>query len=230
MPKGLHKKGIARRSKMLHAAINQFLDKGYERTTTASIAKEAGMATSSFFAAFDSKEALLLTLVKIMFENQFDSAEKLIGPSENAALLYSAETALQLCITDLSEHLRELYVMAYTLRSTSEYIRANTAKRLHPLFASYMPEAQPKDFLELDIATGGIMRSFMACKSDVYFTLERKIIRFLECSLTLYCVPADEQKRIIDEVLHMDLKYMAQRIIDDMLESTYKGIEMLEPH
>lgn len=227
MPKGLHKKGIVRRSKMLYAAINQFLEKGYEKTTAAAIAKEAGMATSSFFAAFDSKEMLLLTLVKIMFKNQFDSAEKLIGVSGNTALLYSAETALQLYITELSEPLRELYVMAYTLPSTSEYIRANTAKRLHPLFTRYMPEAQSKDFFELDIATGGIMRSFMACKSDVYFTLERKIIRFLECSLTLYCVPAEEQKRIIDEVLNMDLKAMAEAIINGMLGATYEGIEML---
>lgn len=227
MPKGLHKKGIVRRSKMLYAAINQLLEKGYEKTTAAAIAKEAGMATSSFFAAFDSKEMLLLTLVKIMFKNQFDSAEKLIGVSGNTVLLYSAETALQLYITELSEQLRELYVMAYTLPSTSEYIRANTAKRLHPLFTRYMPEAQSKDFFELDIATGGIMRSFMACKSDVYFTLERKIIRFLECSLTLYCVPAEEQKRIIDEVLNMDLKAMAEAIINGMLGATYEGIEML---
>lgn len=228
MPKGLHQKGITRRNKMLHAAINQFLENGYERTTTASIAKEAGMATSSFFAAFDSKEALLLTLVKIMFKNQFDSAEALIGPAESSALVYSVETALQLCITELSEPLRELYVMAYTLRTTSEYIRANTAERLHPIFTRYMPDAQPKDFFEMDIATSGIMRSFMACKSDVYFTLERKIIRFLECSLTLYCVPVEEQKHIIDVVLKMDLKSMAQKIIDGMLASTSEGIDLLK--
>lgn len=227
MPKGLHKKGIIRRNKMLHAAINQFLEKGYERTTAAAIASEAGMATSSFFAAFNSKEELLLVLVKIMFKGQFDSAEAILGLSEDTALLYSVETALQFYITDLSEPLRELYVMAYTLQTTSEYIRSSTALRLHPLFSSYMPEAQQKDFLELDIASGGIMRSFMACKTDAYFTLERKIIRFLECSLTLYCVPVEKQREIIEKVLKMDLKSMAQKIIDSMLKTASASIDRL---
>ena len=63
MPKGLQHKGIVRRNKMLYAAVQLFLENGYEKTTTASIAKAAGMAPSSFFAAFENKEALLLTLV-----------------------------------------------------------------------------------------------------------------------------------------------------------------------
>ena len=59
MPKGLQHKGIIRRNKMLYAAVQLFLENGYEKTTTASIAKAAGMAPSSFFAAFENKEALL---------------------------------------------------------------------------------------------------------------------------------------------------------------------------
>lgn len=66
--KGLQPKGIARRNKMLLAAIQLFLDQGYEKTTTAQIARAAGMSPTSFFAAFENKEALLLTLTQIMFE------------------------------------------------------------------------------------------------------------------------------------------------------------------
>lgn len=43
MPRGLQRKGIERRNKLLHAAIKLFLKNGYEKTTTASIAKEAGI-------------------------------------------------------------------------------------------------------------------------------------------------------------------------------------------
>ena len=35
MPRGMQKKGMIREQKMLYAAIQQFLEKGYERTTTA---------------------------------------------------------------------------------------------------------------------------------------------------------------------------------------------------
>ena len=43
MPKGLQHKGIVRRNKMLYAAVQLFLKNGYEKTTTASIARAAGM-------------------------------------------------------------------------------------------------------------------------------------------------------------------------------------------
>ncbi len=81
MPKGLQAKGLARRDKMLLAAITHFLADGYEKTTTASIAKSAGMSASSFFAAFETKEALLLLLVKHMFSNQFNEIFSIIGSS-----------------------------------------------------------------------------------------------------------------------------------------------------
>ena len=49
MPRGIQPKGIARRNKMLRAAIQLFLFQGYEKTTTASIARSAGFTPSSFF-------------------------------------------------------------------------------------------------------------------------------------------------------------------------------------
>ena len=79
MPKGLQHKGIIRKNKMLYAAVQLFLENGYEKTTTASIAKAAGMAPSSFFAAFENKEALLLTLVKTMFGSQFENTGAILG-------------------------------------------------------------------------------------------------------------------------------------------------------
>ena len=93
MPKGLQAKGLARRDKMLLAAITHFLADGYEKTTTASIAKAAGMSASSFFAAFETKEALLLLLVKHMFSNQFNEIFSIIGSNAEPVMIYAAETS-----------------------------------------------------------------------------------------------------------------------------------------
>ena len=129
---------------MLLAAVQLFLENGYEKTTTAAIARAAGMAPSSFFAAFENKEALLLTLVQQMFNRQFENAEQLLGEQKDPLMLYGIETALQMYITELSEPLRELYVMAYSLPTTCEYIYNNTAERLSVIFADYLPEAEKK--------------------------------------------------------------------------------------
>ena len=137
MPRGPQAKGILRENKMLHAAIELFLKNGYEKTTTASIARAAGMSPSSFFASFESKEALLLRLVQEMFRTQFSQTSALMPDKGDPVLLYSIETSLQIHITELSEPLRELYVAAYTLPSTAEYINVHTAKKLQQLFADY---------------------------------------------------------------------------------------------
>ena len=75
-PRGKQTNGLLTQQKMLRAAVALFLESGYEKTTTAKIAKAAGMTQSSFFRAFASKEALLLELVRRMFGGQFALAEQ----------------------------------------------------------------------------------------------------------------------------------------------------------
>ena len=225
MPRGIQRKGIIRRNKILRSAVKLFLEGGYEKTPTANIAQAAGMAPSSFFAAFENKEALLYTLTESMFESQFDNTEKLIGSSADPLLVYAVETALQMYITELSEPLRELYVMAYSLPTTSEYIYQNTAKKVGTLFKDYVPGAQEKDFYEMDIASAGVMRGFMAKHCDLYFTIDQKLKRFLGCCFTLYHVPQEKQDEVIGAVLAMELKPIAEKIIADTVARAEQGFE-----
>lgn len=140
--KGLQPSGIRRRNKMIYAAVVLFLENGYEKTTTAQIARRAGMSATSFFAAFPNKEAILYALVREMLAEQFKWTERLLGERPDPLLLYCAETALQIHITELSPELRELYMTAYSLQSTSEYIYQNISKKLETFFAPYLPGAQ----------------------------------------------------------------------------------------
>ena len=191
--RGKQASGLLTQQKMLRAAVKLFLKKRYEGTTTAEIARAAGMPPSSFFRAFPSKEALLLELVKRMFSGQFALAGQHSG-EQDPVLLYAVETALQLHIAELTEPLRKLYVTAYTLSSTSAYLYRSTAKRLEGIFGDDLPDAEAKDFYEMEIASTGMMRSFAAVPCDMYFTVERKIARFLECALKLYNVLPERRR------------------------------------
>ena len=126
MPKGKLLNGLVTQQKVLRAAVALFLEKGYTRTTTGEIAKAAGIGQSSFFHVFPSKEALLLELVKRMFSGQFALAGQHSG-EQDPVLLYAVETALQLHIAELTEPLRELYVMAYSLPSIVSIQKHNEA-------------------------------------------------------------------------------------------------------
>ncbi len=226
MPKGKLLNGLVTQQKVLRSAVALFLEKGYTRTTTGEIATAAGIGQSSFFHVFPSKEALLLELVQRMFAGQFDLAGQHSG-AEDPVFLYAVETALQLHIAELTEPLRELYVMGYTLPSTSAFIYRSTAARLQKIFGPYVPGAQPKDFYEMEIASGSIMRGFMSVPCDVYFTMEAKISRFLDCSLKLYDVPKEKRAAITAAVLRMDLHTMASGIIQKTVQQAEKGFEAL---
>ena len=227
MPKGLQPKGLARRDKMLLAAVTRFLADGYEKTTTASIAKAAGMSASSFFAAFENKEALLLLLVEHMFSGQFDEIFSILGNHAEPVMIYAAETALQLHLAELSEPMRELYVTAYSLPSTSEFIYKNTAEKIENIFAKYIPGSSSRDFYELEIASSGIMRGFMAKPCDVYFTMNDKLRRFLGCSFTLYHVPQSLQEQVIESVLDMDLHSTAVALVESVVKQAEEGFEAI---
>lgn len=226
MPRGKLLNGLVTQQKVLRAAVALFLEKGYTRTTTGEIAKAAGIGQSSFFHVFPSKEALLLELVKRMFSGQFALAGQHSG-EQDPVLLYAVETALQLHIAELTEPLRELYVTGYSLPSTSAYIYRSTAERLQGIFGEYLPHAQAKDFYEMEIASAGIMRSFMAVPCDLYFTAEVKIARFLDCALKLYDVPEEKRAAITAAVLRLDLHAMAADIIQKTVQQAEKGFEAL---
>lgn len=223
--KGLQHGGIARRNKMINAGIMLFLKNGYEKTSTSQIAKEAGMSQASFFAAFSNKEALLLTLVEEMFESQFKRTESAVGKYKDPLLLYALETSIQMTIAETSEPLRELYVAAYTLPTTSEYIYKMTAKKLAEIFGEYMPEAEEKDFYELDIASAGITRGFMAKKCNIYFTMEQKLRRYLSCCMKIYNVPEEKANAAIEAALSMDLRSFAEKAVAEAVAKGKKGFE-----
>lgn len=226
MPRGKLLNGLVTQQKVLRAAVALFLEKGYTKTTTGEIAKAAGIGQSSFFHVFPSKEALLLELVQRMFSGQFALAGQHSG-EQDPVLLYAVETALQLHIAELTEPLRELYVTGYSLPTTSAYIYRSTAERLQGIFGEYLPHAQAKDFYEMEIASAGIMRSFMAVPCDLYFTAEVKIARFLDCALKLYDVPEEKRAAITAAVLQMDLHTMASGIIQKTVQQAEKGFEAL---
>ena len=105
--RGKQASGLLTQQKMLRAAVKLFLEKGYEGTTTAEIARAAGMTPSSFFRAFPSKEALLLELVRRMFGGQFNLAGQHSGAAD-PVFLYAAETALSLSIATAQRKARSL--------------------------------------------------------------------------------------------------------------------------
>ena len=124
---------------------------------------------------------------------------------------YAVETAIQLTLTELNENLREIYIEAYSLPDTSEYIYLHTTAELKQIFGENFPDDTESDFYEMEIGTAGLMRSYMARKCDIHFPLERKLSR----------VPEEEQAKVLAFIQSLDIKAIATEVM-------YKLFAMLE--
>lgn len=205
-------------SKILHAAAKLFLAKGFRETRMAEIAELAEVSYGALFRTFDSKEEILSELVALVLEAQFETAERLVaGKTEDRILFYAAETTLQLYMAENSEHMREMYNVSYSLPKSADVVYRTLTNKLEYVFGEHLPHLETKDFYELEIASGGIMRGYMTVPCDIYFTMERKVRRFLEITFLVYRVSDEKIAEAIDFVSRFDYPAIAQATVDSLL-------------
>ena len=206
------------KSKVLHAAAEMFLSKGYQASTVREIAKAADVNLGSLTFAFGNKEQILCELVAYVLEGQFSATKKLLqGKTDDKILFYAAETTLQLHMAESYEHIREMYNVSYSLPRSAQVIFHTITGKLQNIFGGHLPSLETKDFFELEIASAGIMRNFLSVPCDMYFTMERKVARFLETTFLVYRVPEEKIKEAIAFVAQFDFVKIAGEVIDSML-------------
>lgn len=154
-----------------------------------------------------------------MFDNQFDIADQVIGNSAKPVMLYAVETAIQLALAEINENIKDIYVQVYTQPDTVAMIQEKMTKELHKLFGPYMPDCSQSDFYELEIGTSAIMRGFMAHPCDMYFTLERKIERFLSINMSIFKVPESEQQEVFEYMSKLDIRDIAMQVMHELFEA-----------
>lgn len=211
------------RQAVLFTASRLFLENGYSATSLREIAKESGVNIGSLMYFFESKENILCELVTFVLNGQFDHAAALLqNISDDKVLFWAMETTLQLYMAECSEQIRELYIAAYSLPKSTEIIHHTICEKMETYFKEFRPEYEAKDFYEMEIATSGIIRGYMSVPCDMYFTMERKVRRFLEISLLVYGVSPEKIREAIEFVARFDCETLARQLIGSMLAKLNK--------
>ncbi len=218
----LRKGSIEIKNRILSVCVRLFLEQGYNQTPISQIIKEAGVSASTFQNIFRTKDGVLTELIEFMFSGQFSAARGIAGNALPPVYTYAAETAIQLVLTELNENLRDVYLEAYTVRATAEYIHQQTAMELYKIFGGYFPGYSESDFYEMEIGTAGIMRGYMAEKCNIHFPLEKKLERFLSLSLTVYRVPEEERGKIISYIKKTDVR----KVANEVMQKLFAALEM----
>ena len=218
----LRKGSIEIKNRILSVCVRLFLEQGYHQTPIRQIIKEANISASTFQNIFHTKDGVLNDLIEFMFSGQFDAARSIAGDTLPPVYTYAAETAIQLVLTELNENLRDVYLEAYTVPATAEYIYRHTAVELHKIFGQYFPEYTESDFYKTEIGTAGIMRGYMAKKCDIHFPLDKKIECFLSLSMRAYKIPEQEQEKILSYIKGLDVCAIA----NEVMQKLFAALEM----
>ena len=205
--------------KILTVCVRLFLEQGYKNTSVSQIVDEAGVARGSYLNLFPTKDKILLDLTETMFGGQFGVARSIADTKLPPVYAYAVETAIQLTLTELNENLREIYIEAYSLPDTSEYIYLHTTAELKQIFGENFPDDTESDFYEMEIGTAGLMRNYMARKCDIHFPLERKLSRFLTAAMRVYRVPEDELEQTVRFVERLDIRSIAERVMHTLFQT-----------
>jgi len=207
------------KSRILHSAANLFMKNGYSKTKISDIAEDSKIPYTEIFRRCKDKEAILSDLVGIVIQCQFECSRDILKDITNDKMfIYAFEGVLQLSIAESTEHLREMYMVSYSLLNSSQTIYKTVTDKLEDTFKNHLPHFEKKDFYELEIATAGIMRGYLTVPCDMYFTMDRKINRYIESTFKLYDVGIDKINEIIDFLKQFDFKDISNKVINLILK------------
>lgn len=219
MGRPLKRKKEETRTLILHSAAKLFIEQGYSNTRIRDIAGAANVSYNDVFRLFGEKDNILSELVGLVLEFQFEKSREVTNKYTNDKLnLYAFETVLQLYIAESLEHIREMYLVSYSLPHASKVIYKTITEKLEEIFKEELPYLETKDFYELEIACAGIMRGYISVPCDMYFTMERKVNRFIEATYKLYDVSSERIDNIKKFISQFDFKILSKEVLGTLFE------------
>ena len=164
-----------------------------------------------------TKEAIIAELIGYVIERQREIAvEKLKGITDDKLFMYCFEKVLQLYIAEINENIRELYTTVYSIPKTWDYIKEVNAEALKRVFGDRFPELDFKDFYELEIATGGIMRGYLTVPCNMYFTKKQKAKRYIETTLRIFNIDEETINSVFKFIIQFDFSKIANDTVNDL--------------
>ena len=223
MARPLKRKKEATKSLILHSAAKLFIDRGYGNTRIKDIAETAGVSYNDVFRLFGDKDTILSELTGLVLECQFETSEKVLLNITNKKLfIYAFETVLQLYIAESLEHIREMYMVSYSLPHSLQKVHKTITIKLEEVFKEQLPDFETKDFYELEIASAGIMRGYISVPCDMYFTMNRKIKRFIESNFRIYSVDEETIVEVLEFLEQFDFKEIANEVLNNLFDYIQK--------
>ncbi len=219
------------RDRVVLAAAELFMKQGFSNTAVKEISIESGVSENAIYYEMKTKEAIIAELIGYVIEHQREITHEILQPiTDDKLLCYCFEKVLQLYIAETNENIRELYTTVYSIPKTWDYIKEVNAEALKYVFGDRFPEFDFKDFYELEIASGGIMRGYLTVPCNMYFTKKQKVKRYIETTLRVFHIDDETINSTLHFLFQFDFSKIAQETVDNLYNYFEKRIYQKNGH
>ncbi|MBQ3058058.1 MAG: helix-turn-helix transcriptional regulator [Clostridia bacterium] len=208
------------------SAAKLFMHQGFTNTSVKEISVESGVSENAIYYEMKTKENILTELIGHVLAKQKLDAIKIVGDiTDDKLLLYATEKVLQLHLAEISEQMRELYTMVYSIPKAWDIIKQSNTIRLKNVFGKTHPELALSDFYELEIAAGGIVRGYLSTPCDMYFTMDHKVSRLITSLFKVFDVSEEKITETLEFLSQFDFEELAEETRNSLPQYFQENIE-----
>ncbi len=164
------------RARLVEAGKRLFSEEGYHRTSSKKIAREAGVATGSFYNHFRDKKQLLLELNRLYMASIHARVAELLAQADFGAPASDGRTVVReiirqaVALHNLSPELhREISALTYTDEEFGELGRQEHQRSVDLLLARLQPHAHTLRVRDLPAAAKVVVQAMEAVIHSVRF-------------------------------------------------------------
>ena len=224
---------------IIQCATVMFLEQGYTATSTKQIADELDIALGNLNYHFPTKEHLLAELVDMLCNFQWKMIEEEANDGLSSIMAICLELTAMAAICDTNAAAKDFYLSTYSSPMCLEIIRRNDAARAREVFQEYCPGWTEEQFAEAEALVSGVEFATLMTAGNPA-SLETRIAGALNTILQIYQIPAETRKMKIHQVLAMDYRTIAARVLKEFrqfvadtneqaLEDLYKAKGLQKP-
>lgn len=209
---------------IIQVASELFFKVGYSQTSPKMIAEELDISTGNITYYFQTKEHLLLEVVRRLceFQSKLLGIESDMGIGTIESICLEFMTVASAC--EENEIARDFFISTYQSELCRDYLINNHVERAKKIFKNECKEWTHDKFVEAEVLITGITYGIIASRND-NLPLKTKIKSALNLLLSLYNIDEEIKEKEINKVLAMDSKEISKKVLSEFIKYIEKANE-----
>ena len=168
------------RQEILKAAVKNFSEKGFSKTSVADIMETADLGTGTFYNYFDSKEQILMCLLERLVRRVHDALEENRAVGKSQIELLDIACAITAEFLDENRFVLPLFLSASELTERKEKGQVMPTPGFKPVYKSIIEHGQELGEIRTDVPADLIAEMFhsifqAAAFSKLGFTFQENV-------------------------------------------------------